>query len=159
MAVVSRSRRQNIKVTLHDILRSSSLIKLAATVESATMALPVPVEVMNQGFDLSPIQQMYFLAAKEHQGSSRFNQSYNLRLSRYVSSESVQSALQTIVSNQSMLRARFRRNAAGAWQQQVSSVWVLQLEKEFRANFFVRISNLPSASETIKSVRWTTLRV
>src|SRR5437879_5032995 len=106
MAVVSRSRRQNIKVTLHNILRSSSLVKLAETVESGTVSIPDHVEVIDQGFGLSPIQQMYFLAAKGHQRSSRFNQSYTLRLSRHISVESVQSALRAIVSSQSMFRAR-----------------------------------------------------
>lgn len=122
MAVVSRSRRQNIKVTLHDILRSPSLIKLAETVESGILKVDDHVDVLDQGFGLSPIQQVYFLAAKGHQGSSRFNQSYTLRFSRYISADKVQSALQTIVSNQSMLRARFKLNASGEWEQQISSV-------------------------------------
>ena len=73
MAVVSRGMRQNIKVTLHDILRSPSLVKLAETVDSGLLKVDDHVEVLNQGFGLSPIQQMYFLAAKGHQGSSRFN--------------------------------------------------------------------------------------
>lgn len=126
MAVVSRSRRQNIKVTLHNILRSSSLIKLVETVESGTVSIPDHVEVLDQGFGLSPIQQMYFLAAKKHQGSSRFNQSYNLRLSRHISVESVQSALRAIVSSQSMLRARFKLNATLQWEQHISSVSLLE---------------------------------
>jgi hypothetical protein len=126
MAVVSRSRRQNIKVTLHNILRSSSLIKLAETVESGTVSIPDHAEVLDQGFALSPIQRMYFLAAKKHQGSSRFNQSYNLRFSRHISVETVQSALRAIVSSQSMLRARFKLNATGEWEQHISSVSLLE---------------------------------
>lgn len=131
MAVVSRSRRQNIKVTLHDILRSPSLIKLAETVESGIIKVDNHVEVLNQGFGLSPIQQVYFLAAKGHQGSSRFNQSYTIRFSRYVSIESVQSALRAIVSSQSMLRARFKLNASGEWEQQISGVSFLGRDFEF----------------------------
>ena len=99
MAVVSRGRRQNIKVTLHDILRSPSLVKLAETVDSGLLKVDDHVEVLNQGFGLSPIQQMYFLAAKGHQGSSRFNQSYTVRFSQPVSAEIVLSALQVIVSS------------------------------------------------------------
>ena len=128
MAVVSRSRRQNIKVTLHDILRSSSLIKLAETAESGSTKIDDHVEVLDQGFGLSPIQQVYFLAAKGHQGSSRFNQSYTLRFSRSISAESVHSALRGIVSNQSMLRARFKLNASGEWEQQISSVSFLECD-------------------------------
>lgn len=129
MAVVSRSRRQNIKVTLHDILRSPSLVKLAETVDSGIPKADDHVEVMDQGFGLSPIQQMYFLAAKEHQGSSRFNQSYTVRFSRYTSAETVQLALQAIVSSQSILRARFKSNAAGDWEQRISKVSLLGYEK------------------------------
>jgi hypothetical protein len=131
MAVVSRSRRQNIKVTLHDILRSPSLIKLAETVESSIIKVDDHVEVLDQGFELSPIQQVYFLAAKEHQGSGRFNQSYTIRFSQYISAESVHSALRAIVSNQSMLRARFKLNASGEWEQQVSSVSFLGCDIDF----------------------------
>jgi hypothetical protein len=153
MAVVSRSRRQNITVTLHDILRSSSLIKLAETVKSGTVNLPDHVEVLDQGFGLSPIQQIYFLAAKGHQGSSRFNQSYTIRFSRYISVESVQSALGAIVSSQSMLRARLKLNATGEWEQQISSVSFLGYYKNPPSNMILRITNLPSASDIIKLVR------
>ncbi|QGA19993.1 hypothetical protein EYB26_007693 [Talaromyces marneffei] len=144
MAVVSRSRRQDIKVTLHDILRSSSLIKLAETAECGTPNLPDHIEVLDQGFGLSPIQQMYFLTAKGHQGSSRFNQSYTLRLSRHLSADRVQSALRAIVSSQSMLRARFKLNATGEWEQQISS------DTEFSFRF--RYHRIGSLSEGVKIV-------
>lgn len=118
-----------MKVTLHDILRSPSLIKLAETVASGISKVDDHIEVVDQGFGLSPIQQMYFLAAKEHQGSSRFNQSYTLRFSRLVGSKTVHSALQTIVSNHSMLRARFELNFTGEWEQHISSVSFLRHPK------------------------------
>ncbi|EED16046.1 nonribosomal peptide synthase, putative [Talaromyces stipitatus ATCC 10500] len=144
MAVVSRSRKHNIKVTLHDILRSPSLIKLAETVESSTVDMPDHVEVLDQNFGLSPIQQMYFLAAKGHQGSSRFNQSFTLRLSRYISSDAMRSALRAIVSGHSMLRARFKLNATGEWEQQVSS--------DIKSSFRFRYHNIESLSEAIRMI-------
>ena len=122
MAVVSRSRRQNIKVTLHDVLRSSSLLELANSVESETVNMPDHDEKLDQAFGLSPIQQIYFQAAKGHQGSSRFNQSFTLRLSRRVSSQTLHSAVQNIVARHSMLRARFMLSANGEWEQSISSV-------------------------------------
>lgn len=128
MAVVSRGRRQNIKVTLHDILRSPSLVKLAETVDSGLLKVDDHVEVLNQGFGLSPIQQMYFLAAKGHQGSSRFNQSYTVRFSQPVSAEIVLSALQVIVSSHSILRARFKLKVAGQWEQHISEVSFLGMK-------------------------------
>lgn len=122
MAVVSRCRRQNIKITLHDVLRSSSLIHLAETVDPGTLDLPAQDEVLDQSFELSPIQRLYFLAAKEHQGSSRFNQSFTLRLSRNVSPHIVSKAIQSIVHRHTMLRARFKQTENGGWQQRYSSV-------------------------------------
>lgn len=122
MAVVSRSRQQNIQVSLQDVLRSPSLLKFAETVKSGIAKLSEHEEVSDQGFELSPIQQFYFLASKSHEANSRFNQSFNLRLSKHFSAQTLQSAIQDIVATHSMLRARFKPKATGGWAQEISSV-------------------------------------
>jgi Condensation domain len=146
MAVVSRSRRHNIKVTLHDVLRASSLIALAGSVDSGSVHVLAHDEKLDQGFGLSPIQQLYFLATKGHQGSSRFNQSFTLRLSRHISSQAVKSALQNIVSRHSMLRARFKSGANGEWEQLISSVSNILRLLNVESHVAPRTSTLPSDS-------------
>lgn len=95
---------------------------LAGSVESGTANTLIHDEKLDQAFGLSPIQQVYFLAAKDYQGNSRFNQSFTLRLSRHINKETLQSAIQNIVSRHSMLRARFKLGLNGEWEQLISSV-------------------------------------
>jgi amino acid adenylation domain-containing protein/non-ribosomal peptide synthase protein (TIGR01720 family) len=70
-------------------------------------------------FPLSPIQKLHV-----HMNSRPlrlFDQSFFLRLRLRVSLSSVESALQTLVSRHSMLRARFYQDGgSGVWQQQIS---------------------------------------
>lgn len=121
MAVVSRGRRHNLKLTLHDILTSSSIMHLASTVESAVVTVEEE-EKVDEPFGLSPIQQVYFQAATDYHGRSRFNQSFSLRLTRYIEPETLGSAVKAVVAQHSMLRARFRRSSDGHWEQWISSV-------------------------------------
>lgn len=130
MAVVSRSRRHNIGVSLHDVLRSSSITQLASTVEAGIVTVQTE-EKTEQDFDLSPIQTIYFAASKQHQGNSRFNQSFSLRLSRYVSFQAMQSAVKSLVTQHSMLRARFRENSDGKWMQRLSNVCIAHCNKDY----------------------------
>lgn len=123
MAVVSRSRRHKIGVSLHDVLRSSSVTQLASTVEAAIVTVKTE-EQIEQDFGLSPIQSIYFAGSREHQGNSRFNQSFSLRLSRYVSPQAMQSAVRSLVTQHSMLRARFREDSEGKWVQRLSKVCI-----------------------------------
>ncbi|KAL1965991.1 hypothetical protein VTN77DRAFT_4931 [Rasamsonia byssochlamydoides] len=120
MAVVSRSRRQKMKLSLHDVLRSESIVQLARTVESGLVSVQHE-EKVDEPFGLYPIQQLYFQAAKGYQGRSRFNQSFTLRLSRYIKPESLESAIRTVVNQHSMLRARFGMNKDGRWEQRFTS--------------------------------------
>lgn len=121
MAVVSRSRRQKIKLSLHDVLRCESIIQLARTIGSGLVAVQHE-EKVDEPFGLSPIQQLYFQAAKGHAGRSRFNQSFTLRVSRYIKADTLEAAIADVVNQHSMLRARFRMNKDGNWEQRFTSV-------------------------------------
>jgi hypothetical protein len=123
MAVVSRCRRHKIGLSLHDVLRSSSVTQLASTVEAAIVTVQAE-EKMEQDFGLSPIQSIYFAGSREHHGNSRFNQSFSLRLSRYVSPQAMRSAVSSLVTQHSMLRARFRQDSEGKWVQRLSRVCI-----------------------------------
>lgn len=130
MAVVSRSRRHKIGVSLHDVLRSSSIVQLASTVEASIVTVQTE-EKTEQDFDLSPIQTIYLAASKEHQGNSRFNQSFSLRLSRYISPQAMRSAVKSLVIQHSMLRARFREDSDGKWVQRLSNVCITYRTKDY----------------------------
>jgi hypothetical protein len=103
------------------MLRCESIIQLASTVEAGIVKVSYE-EKINVPYGLSPIQQLYFKAAKKYQGSSRFNQSFTLRLSRHIDSQTVKMALTAVVSQHSMLRARFSMDSEGRWEQYLPSV-------------------------------------
>ncbi|KAH8701118.1 putative nonribosomal peptide synthase [Talaromyces proteolyticus] len=143
MAVVSRSRRQKIGLSLHDVLRSTSIVQLASTVEAGIVTVQSE-EKMEQDFELSPIQKMYFKASKEHQGNSRFNQSFSLRLSRYISPQTLCLAIRGLVDHHSMLKARFRQRDDGEWVQLLSN----DIESSFIFNHHL-LSTLSEATSII----------
>jgi hypothetical protein len=112
-------------ISLKDMLRCESIVQLASTVEAGIVKVSYE-EKINVPFNLSPIQQLYFQAAKKHEGSSRFNQSFTLRLSKYIDPQRIKLALNAIVSQHSMLRARFKMSGDGHWEQYLSSVCAFQ---------------------------------
>ena len=71
--------------------------------------------VEEQAWQLSPIQQFFF--DKSPQGHDHFNQSFVLGLARRVPRHVLEEALQSSVNRHSMLRARFRQNQNGDWEQ------------------------------------------
>jgi hypothetical protein len=128
MAVVSRCRKHKVDISLQDILHSESIRNLASTTSEAVKTLQFE-ETDNQNFSLSPIQKLYFLNSKVYTGESRFNQSYSVRLSQRFDSQTIHSAIRSIVQHHSMLRARFSLSENGTWQQMISSVSVYKLSR------------------------------
>lgn len=124
MAVVSRSRKQRINLSLHDILRSESITQLAVNA-GEEVSVAQHEEETDKPFGLSPIQHLYFESAKGHQGRSRFNQSFLLRLTRRTEAHVLEHAIRAIISQHSMLRARFSKSSDGSWQQRISNVCIL----------------------------------
>lgn len=130
MAVVSKARKQGLTVRLQDIIQTDSIEALA---ERSTMAVAKKDQQQQQtgraransgaSFSLSPIQDLYFQhAANGHKGTSRFNQSITVRLSRKVDSAKIKEALKTIVLRHGMLRARFTKDSDGTWKQRTTRV-------------------------------------
>ncbi|KAF3490821.1 nonribosomal peptide synthase [Arthroderma uncinatum] len=111
MAVMSRCRKENIELSLHDVLRSKSVVHLANCV-GHKMSGPQKEETVNENFDLSPIQQLYFQSSRAHNAYSRFNQSFTLRITKATDSRTVKLAIEAIVDKHSMLRARFEMNTS-----------------------------------------------
>lgn len=127
MSIVSRCRKVGIIVTVQNVLQSKSLFQLAKLIDiSDTQAKPTIAsglgEKVDQPFELSPVQQLYFRMAgpsSDHTRNGRFNQSQMLKISRHTSTDAIRNALEIIVQQHSMFRAKFSRNQHGAWQQRI----------------------------------------
>ncbi|KAH8881829.1 hypothetical protein GQ53DRAFT_667146, partial [Thozetella sp. PMI_491] len=118
----SKCRAEGLAIRVSDIMSPKTLSQLALTVKpsqqlvSASPAIPSR-ELVGTPFPLSPIQQMFI----DKVAGKRFNQSFLLRLSRYVDPAKISQAVATVVKRHSMLRARFHRSHDGAWTQSVAA--------------------------------------
>ncbi|OCL14025.1 nonribosomal peptide synthase [Glonium stellatum] len=119
MAVISRCRKEGVDLSLQDILRCKSILQLTQVAGSLKMVHQYE-ERIDEPFDLSPIQRLYFMSAAGHQGHARFNQSFSLRISKPAQPDTIKRAIAFVVSQHSMLRARFSRNNNGVWQQRIT---------------------------------------
>ena len=128
MSLVARCRRIGITLSLQEILQSQSLMQIASMVDarhtSANADKPkVLEEKVDQLFELSPIQQLYFQVAgpsSDHTREMRFNQSQLLRIKRKTEGKTLQNAIEAIVQQHSMFRARFVRSKDGSWKQRIT---------------------------------------
>lgn len=127
MSIIAKLRKVGIILSLQEILQSKSLFPLAALVDSRgssskTSKVAATEEKMDEMFELSPVQRMYFELAgpsSDHTQEGRFNQSQLLRLTRKIEARTIEKAIGTIVQQHSMFRARFSRSQAGVWQQRI----------------------------------------
>ncbi|KAK2757240.1 NRPS [Arachnomyces sp. PD_36] len=120
MSLVSRARKGGLTLSLNAILQSPSLKDLADAANSGVQK-PKYHEGPGTPFNLSPIQRLYFQQAKLFTGSSRFNQSITVQLSRQVSAKSIEHALKAVVSRHSMLRAKFNKSSSLNGRQIITS--------------------------------------
>lgn len=124
MQVVSRCAVVGLGLAVQDILQSRTIASLATRVKIISSKLPMvdSSEMERYPFHLSPMQRMYFQAARDL-GPSRFNQSFSLALQTHISPYQLQAALQSLCKTHSMLRARFFWDAEKqAWLQRISEV-------------------------------------
>ncbi len=127
MTIIARCRKIGILLSLQETLRSKSLFQLATLVDSrghgsASTKQSKLEEIQDQVFDLSPVQKLYFeLAAPscDHAREGRFNQSQLLRITRSTSTATIKNAIEIIVQQHSIFRARFSKSAANFWQQRI----------------------------------------
>lgn len=115
MQIVSWCRTRNIAIHVGDLLREQTIQKIARHCTPVTHVCPAEVEEEERAWLLSPIQQMFFDLYP--QGQNHFNQSFLLKLTRPVSGLTLKKTLQSVVARHSMLRARFRQNDIGQWEQ------------------------------------------
>ena len=128
MTIIARCRKIGIVLSLQEILQSKSLFQLAGLVDSRGQSAKATKTIFHEEqtdkvFDLSPVQKLYFQLAGsscDHTRDGRFNQSQLLRIKRRTESKTVRNAVELLVQQHSMFRAKFSRNQAGAWQQRIS---------------------------------------
>ncbi|PVH81870.1 nonribosomal peptide synthase [Cadophora sp. DSE1049] len=118
MQVMALCRKEKLNFSLSDVLRSKSIHQLAS-IACYEDEVQHQEEILNQLFDLSPIQQLYFESqlSNTFDGAARFNQSFSLEVMRHIEPQTIKRALQRIVGHHSMLRSRFVKSPAGTWQQ------------------------------------------
>lgn len=128
MTIIARCQKIGIVLSLQEVLQSKSLFQLAGLVDSRgqssiTVKATFHEERTDQLFDLSPVQRMYFQLAgpdSDHTRDGRFNQSQLLRIKRKTEPKTLRNAVEIIVQQHSMFRARFSQNRTGSWQQRIS---------------------------------------
>ncbi|KAJ5587710.1 uncharacterized protein N7459_003475 [Penicillium hispanicum] len=104
MTCIGLCKKYGIGLSVQDMLRSKSIRDLA-TRAKAIEHLTTYQETVDEPFSLSPIQVLHFGVRKEGQG--HFNQGIVTRLSKPLDERTLLTALETLVSRHSMLRARF----------------------------------------------------
>ena len=118
MQVVGQCRKEGMSLGVQEVLRSRSIIQLAAAVKELEASSYDHEEYFDEDFDLSPIQSLYFQRPNTH---GHFNQSFYLRVTRRTTATQFQSAVEQLVARHSMLRARFSFSEERGWQQRLTS--------------------------------------
>ena len=118
MTVQSQCKKRKIGITVQDILRAKSIRHLTNFAETVARNTTYD-EKIEEDFDLSPIQRLYFEFPRD---KGHFSQSFFLRLTRKVDPAVMHQAAETIVNRHSMLRARFHLSALDdEWKQRITS--------------------------------------
>lgn len=118
MQVMSECRKRGLGLTVSQIIAGKSISALALQVKDIDTQL-FHQEILEQPFELSPIQKLYFSRPNHDQG--HYNQSFLLRTSQHIPEADLRKAIETVVRRRSMLRARFSQDPAGKWQQRVTN--------------------------------------
>ncbi|PYH42242.1 acetyl-CoA synthetase-like protein [Aspergillus saccharolyticus JOP 1030-1] len=118
MVLVARCNRQQIQVTVQDILHATSLRELAFSATEIEAPQQDTLVQVGVSFPLAPIQQLFFDILPA--GHNHYNQSFLLQIQKPVRVEDVATAIQSLVERHPMLRARFYRDGGGRWAQLVT---------------------------------------
>jgi amino acid adenylation domain-containing protein/non-ribosomal peptide synthase protein (TIGR01720 family) len=134
MACASQAKKASLGLTVQNVLRAKSLRQLASVAKQMAPQAQdgdgiEDEEELDIPYNLSPIQQLHFQVRGEAHGDEHFNQSFCLRLARYVDAADVREALEIVVKRHPMLRTRFKPSGPGGqWQQFITA----NVEASFR---------------------------
>lgn len=141
MQVMAESKKRGLGLTVRHIIGTKSISDLALHVKDIEQPL-FHKEVLEQPFDLSPIQKLYFSRPKYELG--HYNQSFLLRTSRRILPSELHTAIKSVINRHSMLRARFMQSSEGQWQQRITS--------EVQSSYRLRALQLSSSDEIDGSI-------
>ena len=119
MMVQSQCKKNGIGLAVKDILTAKSVSHLASLARNVGPQA-LQTEKVEEEFDLSPIQSLYF--ELPDRGEGHFNQSVLVRLARSTEPAKLHQATKTIVGRHSMLRARFGISSSDdEWKQRITT--------------------------------------
>ncbi|KAF4501274.1 non-ribosomal peptide synthetase [Fusarium agapanthi] len=118
MQVMSECKKRGLGLAVSHIINCKSIRALALQVKDIERPALLH-EMVEEPFDLSPIQKLYFVRPNYEQG--HYNQSFLLRTSQHINEADLRKAMETLISRHSMLRARFQQDVSGEWQQRITN--------------------------------------
>ncbi|KAF7537510.1 hypothetical protein G7054_g3642 [Neopestalotiopsis clavispora] len=132
MQVVSKLRALGYQITMTDVANGRTITQLAARIARGGKVAVVPaapvVDVENELFDLTPIQQYYanFTLKDDYlskQTNKRFNHTFRMGIKTPIKAASVKKSMEALIKRHAMLRARFQKDTSAAcgWRQYISS--------------------------------------
>ncbi|KAF5632266.1 non-ribosomal peptide synthetase [Fusarium tjaetaba] len=117
MQVMSECKKRGLGLAVSPIINCKSIRALALQVKDIERPA-LRHEMVDEPFDLSPIQKLYFARPNYDQG--HYNQSFLLRTSQRIREADLRTAMEALILRHSMLRARFQQDASGEWQQRIT---------------------------------------
>ncbi|KAF4429611.1 non-ribosomal peptide synthetase [Fusarium acutatum] len=118
MQVMSECKKRGLGLAVSQIINCKSISALALQVKDIERPALLH-EMVEEPFDLSPIQKLYFARPNYDQG--HYNQSFLLRTSQRINEADLRRAMEALILRHSMLRARFRQDVGGEWQQRITN--------------------------------------
>ncbi|PHH63093.1 hypothetical protein CDD81_6338 [Ophiocordyceps australis] len=122
MQVSAAARASGMDISTADVLRHKTIAVLAATAKhhvASSATQHQGHEHDGRPFQSSPMQQLYL--SFEPDPTRCYDQNFLLRLRRPLALDTLQRALEAIVSRHAMLRARFTRADNGQWTQRIAA--------------------------------------
>ncbi|KAG5770614.1 hypothetical protein H9Q72_002604 [Fusarium xylarioides] len=141
MQVMSECKKRGLGLAVSHIINCKSIRALASRVKDIERPTLLQ-EMVEEPFDLSPIQKLYFARPNYDQG--HYNQSFLLRTSQRIHEVDLRKAMETLISRHSMLRARFEQDASGEWQQRITN--------DVASSYRLRASDLASQEDVDDSL-------
>ncbi|EFY90995.1 peptide synthetase [Metarhizium acridum CQMa 102] len=120
MQLRAKCRTEKIELSTQHILRSKSISQMALLAKSTSETTLAHPEILDSSFGLAPIQQMYFDIESKAEVSHHFHQSFLLRVSRRIGTLQMARAIEKLVGQHSLLRARFSQGENNQWTQRIT---------------------------------------
>lgn len=124
--LVARCKHETIYLNVEEILQNATLAELALMAPQGGALTHEWQDEISACFELSPMQQLYFLTSlggyerrrNQSKAGYRFNQSHLMRVTMPCMVEDIHAAIEAVVGHHLMLRCRFVYQC-GSWSQRI----------------------------------------